>query len=247
MSQLNDWPDSPEHPDIAPNEVHIWRARLDCTEILLQQLEESLAADELARADRYIFKTDRDSFVATRGILRQLLAKYVNHSPADLNFAYHQRGKPYLVPQPSEPRIEFNISHSQGLALLAFTLGHEVGVDVEFVRPDLAGEEIAIRYFSSREIDELRSLPASSRIEGFFLCWTRKEAYIKALGEGLQMPLTSFSVSLTPSQPEHLDSADSSRWTLRSLTPASGYLGAVVAEGRDLRLRCFDWQGNHEL
>ena len=126
--------------------------------------------------------------------------------------------------------------------MLAFSLGRDLGVDVELIRSDIASEEIASRYFAPREVAELQSLPPSARAEGFFLCWTRKEAYIKAVGDGLQISLASFRVSLVPSQPPCLESADSSRWTLRSLSPAPDYVGALVGEGKDWQLHCFDWQ-----
>ena len=121
-------------------------------------------------------------------------------------------------------------------------VGRDLGVDVELIRSDIASEEIASRYFAPREVAELQSLPPSARAEGFFLCWTRKEAYIKAVGDGLQISLASFRVSLVPSQPPCLESADSSRWTLRSLSPAPDYVGALVGEGKDWQLHCFDWQ-----
>jgi len=134
------------------------------------------------------------------------------------------------------------VSHSQGWALLAFSLGRNLGVDVEFIRADVVTDEIAERYFSTQEIAELKALPQRMRAEGFFRCWTRKEAYIKARGEGLQIPLDSFHVSLTPGEPERLDSLDSSRWSLRQVNPDPRYAGALVAEGNDWELRCWDWK-----
>ena len=121
--------------------------------------------------------------------------------------------------------------------MYAFALGREVGIDLEPIRPDFTGDDIAGRYFSHQELKELRALSPDLRPEGFFLCWTRKEAYLKARGEGLQVPLDSFSVSLTPGEPEVLESADSSRWSLRSFEPAPRYVAAVVGEGKGWRLR----------
>ncbi|HTS12529.1 MAG TPA: 4'-phosphopantetheinyl transferase superfamily protein [Candidatus Limnocylindrales bacterium] len=136
----------------------------------------------------------------------------------------------------------FNLSHSHGLALVAICREREVGVDVELIRPEFGGEEIARRYFSQREVDELKRLPPELQAEGFFLCWTRKEAYIKAKGDGLHIPLDSFDVSLTPGLPPLLNSADGFRWSLRSLAPGAGYVGAVVSEGRDWKLRLLSWE-----
>jgi 4'-phosphopantetheinyl transferase len=131
------------------------------------------------------------------------------------------------------------------LALLAFALGRNLGIDVEFIRPEFPADEIAQRYFSPKEVMELRTLPPSLRAEGFYLCWTRKEAYIKATGEGLHVPLESFNVSLTPGQPERLESTDSDRWSMRSLYPDPLYAAALVAEGQHLRLRKWGWEAAH--
>lgn len=242
MSDFNSWDLNPERLSLEADEVHLWRAHLDCTETVLGQLEATLASDEKARADRFVFQRDRNAFVATRGILRELLGRYVHRAAAELEFDYGAQGKPALRTQSSQKSFQFNVSHSYGVALLAFALGRQVGVDVELVRPDFAGEKIAERFFSPQEVTELRSLPPTLQDEGFFLCWTRKEAYIKARGEGLQVPLKSFHVSLTPGKPELLQAADSSRWSLRSLRPDTRYVGAVVAEGSGWQLRGWEWR-----
>jgi 4'-phosphopantetheinyl transferase len=202
-------------------------------------LESTLAPDEKERARRFVHRQDREDFMAARGILRELLGRYTGREAAEVEFEYGARGKPSL----REGRtVQFNISHSHGMALLAFSAERSLGVDVELIREDFGGEEIAARYFSGREIQELRALPASLRAEGFFQCWTRKEAYIKARGEGMQIPLDSFSVSLTPGQPERLESADSEHWSLRALRPDARYVGAVVGEGSGWELRCGEWK-----
>lgn len=240
MSIPAQWSSTLAPPQIAPGQIHVWRAGLDCPDLLLQRLETTLAPDEIARADRFFFPRDRQHFIAARGILRQLLAGYLRRSPTDIEFAYHPRGKPYLAPSAGDPPMSFNISHSHGMALLAFSVGRELGVDIERIRPDIAADEIASRYFSPEEVAELQSLPSEQRPEAFFLCWTRKEAYIKARGEGLQIPLASFRVSLTPGQPPVLEATDSARWTLHSLSPASDCAAAMVAEAHDTGLHLFD-------
>jgi 4'-phosphopantetheinyl transferase len=205
-------------------------------------METTLAPDELARANRFHFQRHRNSFIATRGVLRDLLGRYLDRSPAELEFDYSPRGKPSLQATPLGRSVSFNVSHSHGLALLAFAPGCHVGVDVELIRRDFACEEIAKRYFSPQEVTELEALPTSLQAEGFFLCWTRKEAYIKARGEGLHIPLDSFHVSLTPGRRVSLQSADSSRWTLRSLNPGPEYAAALAGEGSDWQLRCWNWK-----
>jgi 4'-phosphopantetheinyl transferase len=208
----------------------------------LQWLEGTLAEDERLRAGRFIFERDRNSFVAARGILRDLLGGYIGCRPETIAFVYGPRGKPALANQSQSPSpLSFNLSHAHGLALIGIGREREIGVDVELIRPEFAGEEIAKRYFSPKEIDELGKLPAELRADGFFLCWTRKEAYIKAKGDGLHIPLESFDVSLTPGLPARLNSADQARWSLRSLAPEPDYAAAMVAEGYDWQLRQWSW------
>jgi len=231
----------PPETELRENEIHVWRAWLDCEPAVLHQLDPMLASDERLRADRFVFERDRNRFVAARGILRQLLAEYVKRSPSELQFNYGPQGKPLLLANDATSPLEFNISHSHGMALFAFAKKRSLGIDVELLRPEFAGESIARRYFSATEIEEFLALPPDLRTEGFFLCWTRKEAYIKARGEGLQIPLTSFSVSLTPGQPEILQSVDGFRWSVRSFRPARQYVAAVIGEGKGWTLRQWEW------
>jgi 4'-phosphopantetheinyl transferase len=245
MPLLDVWAENSGELLLSSSEVHVWRARTDASQSMTSRYAETLAADEKARAECFFFERDRDRYIAARGILRQLLGRYLHCSPAEVEFAYRAKGKPFLTQPASNPPIEFNIAHSRELVLLAFSSGRALGVDVEFVRSDIAAEEIAERYFAPQEVAELRALPPAARPQGFFLGWTRKEAYIKAIGDGLHIPLTSFRVSLTPSQPATLESADTSRWSLRSLSPGPEYAGALVvegSEGKDWKVRCWDWK-----
>jgi 4'-phosphopantetheinyl transferase len=234
------WSANPGQLALGPDEIHVWRAYLDFEPASLRAFETTLSPDEKARADRFHFPRDRNAFVATRGILRELLSRYAGRAPAELVFDYGDRGKPSLRGGPSQA-IQFNVSCSHGLALLAFAMSRSVGVDVELIRPSFAGVEIAERYFAPQEIEELRALPPSLLAEGFFHCWARKEAYVKARGEGLQIPLRSFRVSLTPGQPERLESEDSARWSLHSITPDPKYVGALVVAAKEARIRFWNW------
>ncbi|MGA9977113.1 MAG: 4'-phosphopantetheinyl transferase superfamily protein [Candidatus Sulfotelmatobacter sp.] len=241
-AEADSWEPGPERLALDEDEVHVWRASLDCGERVLRQFEGTLAPDEKNRAQRFVFQPDRNSYIAARGILRELLGRYLSQTPDEIEFDYGPQGKPALRNESSQRPVQFNVSHSHGVALFAFAVGRQVGVDVELVRPDFAGEKIAERFFSPQEVMELRSLPPAVQDEGFFLCWTRKEAYIKARGEGLQIPLKSFHVSLTPGEPTRLQADDGSRWRLRSLRPEGRYVGAVVGEGKDWRLRGWEWK-----
>lgn len=236
------WEKPPSALSLRRNEIDLWRASLDCDAAVLQRLEATLAPEELARAGKFVFPGDRHYFIAARGMLREILGVYLDCPPATIEIASGSRGKPLLGGAPSDNSVDFNLSHARGLAVYAFARGREVGVDIEAVRPDFAVEQIAERFFSPEEIEELRSLPAGLRAQGFFLCWTRKEAYIKARGEGLQIPLDSFRVTVTPDEPEKLASADGSRWKLHSFQPAGGYVGALVGEGKDWELRHWQWK-----
>jgi 4'-phosphopantetheinyl transferase len=236
-----EWHPAPVALKLGPDDVHLWRASLNCDAPLLSRLETTLSLDEIARANRFIFAADRNHFVAARGILRELLGAYLMLAPAAVGFRYGDHGKPALDASHSDSVLQFNLSHSGGVAIYAFSLGRRLGVDVERIRPERAGEDIAQRYFAAREVAELQMLPSHLRTEGFFLCWTRKEAYLKARGAGLSLPLDSFTVSLTPGRAAELRAEDGDEWFVGSVEPAPGFVAAVVAEGRNWRSSCWSW------
>jgi medium-chain acyl-[acyl-carrier-protein] hydrolase len=239
------WPVSDAVPPLAGDEVHVWRMELERTPESLAELERTLAPDERQRADRFLFPHDRHRFIAARGTLRTLLGRYLGREPAGVPIRTNAQGKPELDGEGGG--LRFNLAHSHGLALFAFTRGREVGVDLEKVRADLNGEQLAERFFSAREVEGLRSLPPGQRREAFFACWTRKEAYLKATGMGLRLPLDCFDVSLAPAAAALLetrhDPAEAGRWSLCDLAPAPGYAGALAALGHGWRLRCGEWAG----
>lgn len=213
------------------DEIHVWHARLDREAEALKQLESTLSPDEIARASRFHFAKDKNHYVAGRGLLRALLGKYLGQAPASLEFSYGQHGKPAIAGASATSGLSFNLSHSGGLAVYAFAKERNLGIDVERIKPDFVSEDIARRYFSTREVNDLLSLPPETRAGAFFDCWTRKEAYLKARGAGLHIPLDSFSVSLLPGQPvEFLGGVDSC-WHLAAFHPTEGYPAAVVFDG----------------
>ncbi len=164
-----------------------------------------------------------------------------------MRFTYSNYGKPLVANEDNGNDLRFNLTHSHGLALLAVTRGRDIGIDVEYLRDmERDGELLAERFFSPRETAALRSLPPELRREAFFHCWTRKEAYIKANGKGLSLPLDEFDVSLHPGEQAALlatqhDPDDARRWSMRSLLPADGYIAALTVEGPSWRLWCGDW------
>ena len=166
-----------------------------------------------------------------RGLLRELLGGYLHQSPSSLEFSYGQHGKPLLSGGNISSGLCFNLSHSSGLVVYAIARGRNLGMDVEHVRADSAGEDIARRYFSAQEVSDLQMLPPEARVEGFFHCWTRKEAYLKATGMGLQIPLDSFSVGLLPEKPAQFLGGVEPRWHIAAHHPADGYVAALVYDG----------------
>ena len=221
--------------ELSSDEVHVWQAFLDREESQLNELAQTLSENELLKAMRFYFQKDKRRFVVTHGILRNILGRYLNVEPNRLKFSYGRHGKPTLTGVTDGHSLCFNISHSHSLALFAFAWGRKIGVDVEYVRSMPDAEEIADRFFSSRENAVFRTVPAGKKLEAFFNCWTRKEAFLKAIGDGLTRSLDSFEVSLFPGKPARLlcvggDPLEASRWRLRALTPAHGYVGAFVVE-----------------
>lgn len=243
---LQNWNTHPDQVELAPDHVHIWFARLDQSSDSLQRLLDTLSSDERARADRFHFERDRQHYIAARGILRAILSYYLSTKPEQFHFRYTKYGKPYLERESCAFDLRFNLSHSHGLALFAFTEGREIGVDIEWIRKGIAQEQIAERFFASEEVAVLRRLPESQQDEAFFNCWTRKEAFIKAKGEGLSRPLDEFVVSLAPGEPAALLSVkdnpeEPANWTLQPLSTVPDFIAAVAVEMPVIKLECWKW------
>lgn len=239
------WPAGPATPALSADEVHVWALPLDPPPAALERLGRLLAPDERARAARFRFERDRRRYVAGRARLRELLGRYLGADPAILRFAYGPQGKPALA---GTGDLRFNLSNSADRAVVALTLGRELGVDLEFMAERLADGGVARRFFAPAEVEALGRLPGERWLEGFFHCWTRKEAYLKALGSGLAAPLDGFEVAVGPDEPPrlvrvHADPAEAARWSMAALAPAPGYIGAVIVEGSGWRLRCWEWAG----
>jgi 4'-phosphopantetheinyl transferase len=241
MSEISEWTEGPASATLEDRVVHVWLAPLDIGNHERISLRDALSADELDRAARFHFEEHRNRFIAGRGVLRDILARYIHVQPREIAFDYNSFGKPELANQVAGKRIYFNLSHSGGLALFAVARDMEVGIDLEQIQPERASVGIAERFFSAGEVAALQALPARLQSEGFFSCWTRKEAYIKAIGEGLQIPLDSFEVSVVPGQDAAILKADNEKWSLHSLRSAPGYAAALVAEAHDCQLQCFRW------
>lgn len=232
---------------LSTSDIHIWRAWLDLPSIRIRQLERTLSIDELERAARFRFERDRMRFVAGRGLLREILGSYLNLPPYGVCFEYGLHGKPMLQRDRGGAAFHFNLSHSNGLAMYAIARDQEVGVDVECIRPLSDAEQIAERFFSSREYSAFCAVSPGQKLNAFYKCWTRKEAFIKAIGSGLTHPLASFDVSLTPGEPARVLRIDGNRrsaaeWTVMELLPAPGYIAAFAVKGKNLRTNCMDYE-----
>ena len=227
--------------ELSLNEVHVWKTRLDPDALKLDSLSTFLSAEERERASQFTFEKDRAHFTVARATLRRLLGGYLGKPPKEIILGSLKNGKPVVAHAPNMPPLHFNLSHSHGLALFAFCLEHEVGVDLEKIRPEILHDQIQDRFFSTREREEFAALPLALRPEGFFLAWTRKEAYVKAHGDGLGASLRSFDVSLTPGKPAELHSPDDRNWRLYSLNPGKGFVGALVVEGQEHRMRLLEF------
>lgn len=215
--------------------VELEVARLDVDANALNVLAGLLREDERQRANRFHCERERRHFIVARGRLRQLLAARLNIHPRSVELSYGEQGKPLLAPGSAAMDWCFNVSRSRGLALFAFCRGREVGIDVEAVLPVPEADEVAAHFFSRNELAAYRALDPRDRQTGFFNCWTRKEAFVKALGYGLRYPLGNFDVSLAPATIATILRVGDARgedcgWCLRSFSPAPGYIAAVVVE-----------------
>jgi 4'-phosphopantetheinyl transferase len=242
------WPSPPGELSLPTTDVHVWRIWLEQPPEAVESLRQLLSTGEQARAARFHFAKDRQHFIVARGTLRKLLGRYLEIAPADLCFAYADHGKPHLAPERSPPLtpLKFNLAHSGSLAVCAFTRLGEIGVDLEHIKPDFIGDDIARRFFSATEVACLDQLPADARALAFFNCWTRKEAFIKAKGMGLSLALDQFDVTLAPDQQAELlrtgwDESEADRWSLRALEIGAGYVGAVAVEAHNWQLHCWEF------
>ena len=234
-NEAEPWRAAPVQPPFPVDRIDVWQICLDAPESAVD-LQEVLARDEIGRAERFHFTRDRQHFVRCRSAVREILGRYLGIPAQDIRFSYEANGKPQVVEDQNPQQLRFNISHSSGLAVIAVASVRAIGVDVEKIRPDVEYLELAERFFSTNEYKALSALPSNQLARAFFACWTRKEAFIKACGDGLSFPLSEFSVSIDPDAPATLqevrtDPRAATRWSLLSLEPQEGFIGALAVEG----------------
>ena len=224
----------------AADEVHVWVAAVESFRSEWAALQTVLSPAESEAIAAYRQEADRDRRTAARGLLRHLLASYLAIAPGDVELVVTLKGKPQLAPKHSGVGLEFNVSHSGDFVGLAFAVRRRVGIDVEAVRPDAGGIELAESHFHPAEVEFLKTLEADQQLPGFFQFWTLKEAYLKALGVGLEIPLRDFAVAWSPPEGPRLswirgDPAEPERWSAWVVDLPASHRGAVIAEGRGLR------------
>ncbi len=234
----------PANLKLRDNEIHIWFSVLDRIILDLYKLFQTLSADERMRAGRFHCYEDKKWFILRHGILRMILGGYLGVQPSELHFYHGKNGKPAITETSGGETIQFNLSHSNGVALFAFTRDHEIGVDIEYIRDISDMEQLVGRFFSAQENELFRSMPKSQKREAFFKGWTCKEAFVKAIGDGLSRPLCNFDVSLTPGESSEVfktedGSKETSRWTIHNLKPAPHYMGAFAVKNNLSQLKCW--------
>ncbi len=245
------WRARSERPELLVGRIDVWRLSLDAARLeeALSSLSETrggvLAPDELARASRFHFDRDRVRYVRCRTALRLLLARYLDIAPPHIRFTYTSSGKPELAADQNLRQLRFNVSHSDNMALIAVGVQNALGVDIERVRPDVKAAELSERFFSSSERAALRSLPETLRVAAFYACWARKEAFLKAIGEGLGFPLEDFSVSVHPEKQPRIeeikgDTNAGQHWTLLDVDAAPHFRSAVAIERAGATIATFD-------
>jgi 4'-phosphopantetheinyl transferase len=247
---LTSWNNPPADLRLNAERVDVWRISTSLQNDELAKFESVLSPDQRARAKRMRVSEKRKQYIVAQGLTRMLIAKRVGADPGALEFHRGPKGKPYLGGRFADAGIQFNMTHTSHMALIAMTLNREVGIDIERIRENLQWEKLAHRYFSPREYRGYSKLPEAEHLRAFFTCWTRKEAVLKAIGTGLGGGLASFDVSVDPDSPPELvdnrwDGRFHGNWTLHQLQPGPGYVATLVTERDGFDVRC--WEANSHL
>lgn len=238
------WVTAPTNLTLAPNDVHVWLASLETSRDSTTRFAAGLAADERERAARFHFDPGRDSYIAARGILRELLGRYLDCPPGKVRLTYTSHGKPILDAAHASD-LQFNLAHSGGLVLYAFARTARIGVDIERRRPDFDGQRIADRFFTEAESSSLRAVREADRVRAFTQQWTRKESFIKAHGEGLSYPLNAFSIEEDDNGRLRVrvntKPGETEAWSVSDLEVGDSYAAAITVELAAPEITTFEW------
>ncbi|PHN08618.1 4'-phosphopantetheinyl transferase family protein [Flavilitoribacter nigricans] len=237
------WKEAPEIALPVAGEVHLWKVELTVPAPTLDHYQTIIAQEEKERAAKFYFEKDRHQYIVGRARLRLLLGRYLDLAPQAVRFEFNQFGKPNF---PNEQGLQFNISHSGGLAVMGFTRDAAIGVDLEKINPNIEVKLIASRFFAEVEKRQILALPTERQASAFYRCWTSKEAFIKAHGQGLSLPLDQFEVEIHPDrkaalknvhwEPELVES-----WSIIDFVPEDGFVGAVMCDTTIERVRCYSY------
>ena len=243
---IEEWTPPAGKPDLSEGCAHLWRASLEQPTATIHDLAEWLSEDELERAARFRHDRHRNRFIVGRAMLRDVLAHYGDCTAGQIAFTYLAHGKPVLAEGVNAPKLEFNLSHSGDVAICAVAKTIPLGVDVERIRSLRDMQGLADRFFSSTEAQQIRAARDEEQLANFFRCWTRKEAYVKATGQGIACRLDSFAVSVGPDDPARLvhidqDAAAAANWSMVSIVPTDGYIGALATETPIAKTHCLIW------
>ncbi|HRF47305.1 MAG TPA: 4'-phosphopantetheinyl transferase superfamily protein [Anaerolineales bacterium] len=240
------WLPPPANISWGPSHLHLWSFGLDQAKPITAGLETLLSASEKATAHRLRVERDRRRYIVAHGRLRQILSRYTATAPEHLTFSHGAHGKPFLSKEHVDNSVHFNLSRSQAMGLCAVAYGQEVGADVECVRPFDGMETLVNRFFSPLEQADWLHIEESRRLEAFYRYWTCKEAFVKARGEGLSLPLNQFDVAFPDNAPPRLvrvpgDPAEAAGWFVQTHILAPGYRAAVVLPGLHWQVDCWRW------
>jgi 4'-phosphopantetheinyl transferase len=238
---MTSWPRSPVELPALQNNIHIWAVRLDDATVDLDLDLDLLSPEERERLARFKFERDRRRYLVAHIALHDILRRYLPSEPARVSFDIGANGKPRLPHAPASSDVEFNLSHSHEMALLAVCHKREVGIDIEYVKEDFECQEVAERFFSAREIVAMRGLPVSLQRQAFFKCWTSKEAFLKAKGTGLSGALDEVEITLTAADQVRI-TAGVPGWSLSEVDPIDGYEGALVVANAPVPICYYLWQ-----
>lgn len=238
---MTTWPVTPAELPALDHTVHVWAVRLDDASVDLIAGREMLSPDERERAARFHFEQHRRRYLIAHIAMHEILGRYLQIDPATLFFDLGSNGKPRLPAALASSGVDFNLSHSNEMALLAVNRIGEIGVDIEYAKPDFKFQEIAERFFTAKEVAAMRSLPTELQRQAFFKCWTSKEAFLKAKGTGLSGKLDE--VEITPGDQDHvLIRANVPGWSLSELAPVATYESALVVAGQRVPICYYHWQ-----
>ncbi|HYA88528.1 MAG TPA: 4'-phosphopantetheinyl transferase superfamily protein [Nitrospirota bacterium] len=237
----------PDGLRLGTDEIHIWFSVLNQSVPEINKFYLTLSADERERAGRFHRYQDKRRFIVRHGILRMILGCYLDVEPGELRFKEGENGKPEIDGSFTKRTLQFNLSHSQGVALFAFTQNYDIGVDIEHIHDFPEMDQIVERFFSVKEKAAYQLSSVSQRRETFFKGWTCKEAFIKAIGNGLSQPLRSFDVSMAPGESSELlgiegDLRETARWSIHNMEPIPNYAGALAVRSKLLKLKCWQWK-----